>query len=67
MGEVFVNYRRKDHPLAPEWVYGKRVSVFGREAVFKDIDNIPPGANFGKCLDAALGESARFGQIDDLE
>lgn len=47
---VFLNYRRSDAPGVAGRLYDALVEAFGREAVFRDIDAIPPGADFAMHL-----------------
>jgi hypothetical protein len=43
---VFVSYRREDSPDVAGRIYDRLVLSFGKDAVFKDVDSIPPGIDF---------------------
>lgn len=43
-GMIFFSYRRKDSPFASNEFYKILVKRFGEKQVFKDIDNLRPGA-----------------------
>ncbi len=46
MPNVFICYRRDDSPYLVGDIYAHLVSRFGREAIFRDIDAIPPGVDY---------------------
>lgn len=46
MTHIFISYRRDDTATVSGRIYDRLVDTFGREAVFKDVDNIPLGVNF---------------------
>jgi hypothetical protein len=46
MGTIFLSYRRDDSAAACGRIYERLSNTFGRETVFKDVDDIPPGVNF---------------------
>jgi hypothetical protein len=48
--KVFISYRRDDSRYQARMIYAAFERVLGREAVFMDVDSIPPGANFRKIL-----------------
>src|SRR5215471_8545116 len=52
---IFLNYRREES----EWVAGRLhdrlAAAFGMDRVFTDVDNIQPGQDFTKVLEAAVG------------
>ncbi len=50
MSRIFISYRRSDSAYVSDAIYKSLVSHFGRDHVFKDVDNIPPGVNFKKYL-----------------
>jgi protein kinase-like protein/TIR domain-containing protein len=50
MGRIFISYRREDSPADSGRIYDRLWSKYGRENVFKDVDNIPLGADFRRIL-----------------
>jgi|CXWL01.1.fsa_nt_gi hypothetical protein len=57
---IFIGYRREDTADASGRVYDRLVSVFGREAVFKDVDDLPAGADFGAYILTVLPKCRVF-------
>lgn len=43
---AFISYRRDDSADVTGRIYDRLAAHFGREAIFKDVDNIPLGVNF---------------------
>ncbi len=43
---AFISYRRDDSADATGRIYDRLAAYFGRDAIFKDVDNIPLGVNF---------------------
>ena len=56
--KIFISYRRKDSADITVALYNRLCLLFGEEAIFKDINNIPPGRNFAEVLEDALEESS---------
>ncbi len=56
--KIFISYRRKDSADFTVALYNELCLLFGEEAIFKDINDIPPGLDFNTVLEAALQESA---------
>lgn len=56
MSRIFISYRRSDSAYVSDAIYKALVEHFGREHVFKDVDNIPPGVNFKKHLTEKVTE-----------
>lgn len=52
--KVFVSYRRDDSRLWTERLCDRLLPHFGSDALFKDVDSIPLGADFRSKLSAAL-------------
>jgi hypothetical protein len=52
--KIFISYRRDDSADAAGRLYDHLVGHFTREAVFRDVDNIPAGKDFRKVLADAL-------------
>lgn len=51
---IFIGYRRDDTADVAGRVYDALVARFGEERVFKDVDNIPVGADFGEYIKGIL-------------
>src|SRR5215469_5891093 len=46
MAGIFISYRREDSADICGRIYDHLVARYGKASVFKDVDNIPYGANF---------------------
>jgi hypothetical protein len=57
MARITISYRRDDSLDITGRIFDRLVGHFGREAVFRDIDNIPPGADFRCHIDHVLDKS----------
>lgn len=57
MPRITISYRRDDSLDITGRIFDRLAAHFGREAVFRDIDNIPAGANFRRHIDRVLDES----------
>jgi hypothetical protein len=57
MPRITISYRRDDSLDITGRIFDRLAAHFGREAVFRDIDNIPPGADFRHHIDRVLDES----------
>ncbi|HVO93257.1 MAG TPA: toll/interleukin-1 receptor domain-containing protein, partial [Terriglobales bacterium] len=55
MSGVFISYRREDSAPYAGRLYDRLVAQFGTEQVFMDVDDIPPGADFGAYIGAKVG------------
>lgn len=44
---IFVSYRREDAPDAASRVYDRLVAAFGEASIFRDVDTLPVGEDFG--------------------
>lgn len=51
---VFISYRRNDSGGHAGRLYARLAETFGRDAVFLDIERIPPGAYFERVLAARI-------------
>jgi photosystem II stability/assembly factor-like uncharacterized protein len=58
MAKVFISYRRTDSAAATGRIYDRLVATLGREAIFKDVDNIAPGVNFATHVEETLRQCA---------
>ena len=57
MPRITISYRRDDSLDITGRIFDRLERHFGREAVFRDIDSIPPGADFRRHIDRILDES----------
>jgi hypothetical protein len=57
MPRITISYRRDDSLDVTGRIFDRLAEHFGREAVFRDIDNIPPGVDFRRDIDRVLEES----------
>jgi len=57
MPRISISYRRDDSLDITGRIFDRLAGHFGREAVFRDIDSIPLGADFRRHIDRVLGES----------
>ena len=57
MPRITISYRRDDSLDITGRIFDRLVGHFGREVVFRDIDNIPPGVDFRRHIDRVLDES----------
>jgi hypothetical protein len=57
MSGIFISYRRDDTRGTTGRLYDVLTDHFGREAVFRDLDAIQPGAIFGQTIEAAIAGS----------
>ncbi len=57
MPKITVSYRRDDSEAITGRIFDRLVAHYGKTAVFRDIDNIPPGVDFRKHIDDALQET----------
>ncbi|MCB9453673.1 MAG: protein kinase [Anaerolineaceae bacterium] len=48
---IFISYRREDSIAVTGRLYDRLVAAFGETYIFKDVDNIPIGANFKAMLE----------------
>ncbi|HUG90094.1 MAG TPA: protein kinase [Planctomycetaceae bacterium] len=55
MPRIFISYRRDDSIDIAGRIYDRLEGEFGREAVFIDVDAIPPGVDFREHLTSAVG------------
>jgi hypothetical protein len=46
MPKVTISYRRADTEAVTGRIFDRLAGRYGRESVFRDIDNIPPGIDF---------------------
>lgn len=46
MARIFISYRRQDSKAIAGRIYDRLEAKYGRDALFMDIDSIPPGVDF---------------------
>lgn len=46
MTRIFISYRRTDSQIIVGRIYDRLEASFGRDNIFKDVENIPPGKDF---------------------
>jgi hypothetical protein len=52
---IFLNYRRKQAEWPTLRLRDRLIETFGTDRIFTDVDNIQPGQDFTKVLEAAVG------------
>ena len=57
MPRITISYRRDDSLDITGRIFDRLAGHFGREAVFRDIDSIPAGADFRRHIERVLDES----------
>jgi hypothetical protein len=57
MARIAISYRRADSDAITGRIFDRLVNHFGRDAVFRDVDNIPLGIDFRDHVHEALSES----------
>lgn len=58
MASVFISYRSDDSAATCGRIYDRLVAHFGREAIFKDVDSIPLGVDFGQYIGGVMLQCA---------
>src|SRR4051812_8023907 len=54
MPSIFLSYRRTDAPGHAGRLYDRLVDRFGDASVFKDLDSMEPGADFGEVIEETV-------------
>jgi hypothetical protein len=57
MPRITISYRRDDSGVITGRIFDRLAAHYGRDSVFRDIDNIPPGADFRRHIYQVLDES----------
>src|SRR5258705_4781293 len=57
MPKITVSYRRDDSEAITGRIFDRLAARYGKDSVFRDIDNIPPGVDFREHIDVALQET----------
>lgn len=55
-GKIFINYRRGDEPGFTQALLGRLEQAFPADRLFIDVDNIPPGEDFVRMLEAQVAQ-----------
>jgi TIR domain len=55
MSGIFISYRREDSAAYAGRLYDRLSAQFGLDQVFMDVDDISPGADFARQIDAKVG------------
>jgi hypothetical protein len=56
MPSIFISYRRSDSQADSGRIYDRLVAHFGNQAIFKDVDDVPPGVDFRAFLRDTLSQ-----------
>jgi len=57
MPRITISYRREDSGVITGRIFDRLVVRYGRDAIFRDIDNVPFGVDFRTHIDQVLGAS----------
>jgi peptidoglycan hydrolase-like protein with peptidoglycan-binding domain len=57
MARITISYRRDDSGVITGRIFDRLATHFGRDSIFRDIDSIPPGADFREHINHVLDES----------
>ena len=57
MPRITISYRRDDSGVITGRIFDRLAAHYGRDSVFRDIDNIPPGADFRRHIEETLDAS----------
>jgi hypothetical protein len=58
MAAIFISYRRQDSKAIAGRIFDRLEARFGRDAVFMDIDSIPPGVDFHDWLNETVAKAS---------
>ena len=58
--KIFISYRRADSADVTGRIYDRLIDQFGKSAIFKDVDSIPPGLDFKEHLEKAVAKCRVF-------
>ena len=54
-GRIFISYRRGDTAYPAGWLYDRLADHYGRDQIFKDVDDIELGDDFVEVITGAVG------------
>jgi hypothetical protein len=54
--KIFLSYRRADSQYVSDRLFAALTKAFGQDAIFKDVDSIPLGADFKRVVEKAVAE-----------
>ena len=57
MPHIFISYRRSDTQGVAGRIYDRLAQAFGKERLFMDVDDIPPGGDFRTILSDAIAQA----------
>jgi TPR repeat protein len=57
MARITISYRREDSGVITGRIFDRLVGRYGRESIFRDIDNIPLGVDFRQHINHVLDQS----------
>ena len=57
VAKITISYRREDSGAIVGRIFDRLVAHYGNDTVFRDIDNIPPGIDYRKYINEALGST----------
>src|SRR5712692_2749856 len=57
MARITISYRRDDSGVITGRIFDRLVTRYGREAIFRDIDDVPFGVDFRTHIDEVLSAS----------
>lgn len=57
MARITISYRREDSGVITGRIFDRLVAQYGREAIFRDIDDVPFGVDFREHISRVLDES----------
>lgn len=60
MNQIFLSYRRAEHPALIGRIYDRLISEFGKDSVFLDVDSIPLGVDFEPHLKEQVSRCTLF-------
>src|SRR5216683_1287153 len=57
MSRITISYRRDDSGVITGRIFDRLVTRYGRDAIFRDIDDVPFGVDFRTHIDQVLGST----------
>jgi len=53
-GRIFISYRREETAYPAGWLFDRLTIHFGKDKIFKDVDSIELGDDFGDVITDAV-------------